>query len=261
MSHSRADRAAADEPAIDRIAPTLPPRRAFVMHQRWYRLLFLHWPCDPATIQPHLPPGLEVDTFGGQAYIGLVPFSMSGVRPRFLPAVPWLSNFHEVNVRTYVHHAGRDPGVWFFSLDAARLLAVWAARAGFHLPYFHAAIDVDARLGGDNETFVEYHSRRRGARGAVLSVVYRALGRPAAAVPGTLEHFLIERYILYAHSRGRLYLGRVHHAPYPVQSAEVLDLDESLLSASGLARPTRPPLAHIASGVNVRVYPLERAPS
>ncbi len=224
------------------------------MRQRWAELLFLHWRVPADVLAARLPRELQLDTFEGEAYVGLVPFTMTGVRPTWAPAVPGLSDFHEVNVRTYVHHRGRDPGVWFFSLDAANPLAVLVARALWKLPYHHARM----HLGRDG-TRVTYASRRLwpGPKPGLCRVDYDVRGTPAAATPGTLEHFLTERYILYARARGRLYRGRVHHTPYPLQGAHVRTLDERLLAASGLVRPDHEPLAHFARQVEVEVFALQ----
>jgi uncharacterized protein YqjF (DUF2071 family) len=121
-----------------RIAVRELPARAHVMHQRWESLLFLHWRWDAAEIQRTLPPGLFVDTFQGDAWLAIVPFYMRGIRPRFCPPVPGISDFLELNVRTYVHDEQGRPGVWFYSLDCNQPLAVWTARTFFHLPYQHA---------------------------------------------------------------------------------------------------------------------------
>ena len=228
------------------------------MRQSWSHLLFLHWAVPAEAISARLPTGLEVDTFAGEAYVGLVPFTMSGVRPTWAPAVPWLSSFHEVNVRTYVHRRGRDPGVWFFSLDAANPVAVWLARTAWHLPYYRARMRL--AIGDEAGGMIHYESRRLGRdAGAGCRLRYRPVGSPTPAEPGTIEHFLIERYILYAHPRKGLHRGHVHHAPYPVQGAELLELDEDLVAAAGIERPGRPPLVHYASGVEVEVFPLEPA--
>ena len=238
---------------LDRITPTLRPVGRTVMFQRWSQLTFLHWPFPPDAIQKLLPPGLEIDTFEGNAYIGLVPFTMSGVRPVWFPPVSPLSNFYETNVRTYVHFRGRNPGVWFFSLDAASAPAVHIARTLWKLPYHFARMQVEA---ADGE--LDYRSERSWPAPvpAVCSVRIRPEGMIAPAAVGTLEHFLAERYLLYAYARSRLYSGRVYHTPYPLQNAELLGLDESLLAAANLVRPDMPPLVHYASGVDVRVFPL-----
>ncbi|MHB1560371.1 MAG: YqjF family protein [Isosphaeraceae bacterium] len=244
--------------AIDRITPALPPRRWPVMRQQWRDLLFLHWPISPEVLRPLVPPHLELDLFEGQAYVGLVPFTMKGVRPVGLPAVRGLSSFHETNVRTYVHHAGRDPGVWFFSLDAANAIAVALARRFFHLPYFPARmfLEREARAVADAPQPIVYAGVRLRSDPRPASYLIRAVpaGPVHTAEPGELEHFLIERYLLYTLVDDRVYVGQVHHRPYPVQSAAVLSLDEALLRAAGIPRPDLRPLAHFASGVDVKVY-------
>lgn len=225
------------------------------MRQRWEQLLFLHWAVDPEQVRPWLPPGLQLDTFEGRAYVGLVPFAMRGVRPVWAPALPWLSNFLETNVRTYVHHQGRDPGVWFASLDAANPVAVALARTLWHLPYFHARMSLHTQPDGATAYRSERHTDEPDRPG--LDLTYRVEGPVRPAAPGTLEHFLAERYILYARRGSVLYRGRVHHAPYPLQPARVERLTESLLAASGIERPACAPLAHSAAGVEVDVYALE----
>jgi len=246
---------------IDRISPTLEPDQQVLLHQNWHHLLFLHWEIPPQELQALIPPRLTLDTFEGKAYIGLVPFTMTGVRPILTPPLPWISSFHEVNVRTYVHLEGRDPGVWFFSLDASSKLAVAAARAAYHLAYF--AAEMDFRVGEGALPEIEFDSRRDDARGTMPAnahVRYRAMeGATGAAIPGTIEHFLIERYILYAQDdERRLYRARVHHQPYPVQRVELLALDETLVWAAGVKRAENVDLRHYAREVNVKVYGLER---
>lgn len=242
-----------DAPNLDRLEPTRRPPGRAAMRQRWAELLFLHWVVPAAVLQALLPAELTVDTHEGLAYVGLVPFTMTGVRPLWAPALPWLSSFHEVNVRTYVHHAGRAPGVWFFSLDAANPLAVLVARSVWRLPYHKATMRLDVR-----GAVRHYESARQwpGVRPATCRLSYEPLGTPAAAQPGTREHFLAERYILYTAHAGRLYEGRVHHAPYPLQTAHLHSLDESLLAATRLARPTGTPLAHYAREVQVELFAL-----
>jgi len=237
---------------IDRIAPTRRPEGRAAGYQRWRHLAFVHWRVPVATLRPLVPGALAIDTFDGEAFVGIVPFTMQGVRPRWAPAVPGISNFHETNVRTYVHRDGADPGVWFFSLDAARRLAVALARTFWHLPYHHARMTLAAEAGE-----IRYASERR-ANGARFRGTCRPRGEPQAAAPGTLEHFLAERYLLYAQKRdGTLRRGQVHHAPYPLQPAELADQDESLLEAAGIARPVGAPLVHFASGVDVEIFALQ----
>jgi len=247
--------------SIDRAAATQEPGSPVLMHQNWHHLLFLHWEVPPAELQALLPHGLDLDTFDGKAYVGLVPFTISGVRPSFVPPMPLISSFHEVNVRTYVHRGGKEPGVWFFSLDASSALAVTAARAMYKLPYFDAAITF--AVSDEPLQTVEFHSQRTDPRGAMPAngrMVYKpADGVITHASMDTLEFFLLERYILYAaDDRHNLYRARVHHQPYPIERAEVLELEETLVWAAGIRRGEEAPLRHYAKEVNVKVYALER---
>jgi uncharacterized protein len=240
--------------AIDRIAPTRRPPAVAVMRQRWARLGFLHWPVPPGQMQALLPAGLTVDTWEGLAWVGLVPFVVTGARPAFLPALPGLSRFDEVNVRTYVHFRGRDPGVWFFSLDASGRVAVATARRFFKLGYRLARMR--AEEGPDGQVRFRSRRLRPGPLPAGCTLEYGPRGPVGAAAPGTLEHFLLERYVLYAAAGGRLFQARVHHAPYPVQAATVTGLEEDLLAAAGLVPAPGAPLAHYARAVDVEVFPL-----
>ena len=248
-------RAATPRMTIDRIGPTRRPPGMALFRQRWSELGFLHWPVEAAALRPLLPPRLSVDTYEGQAYVGVVPFTISRSRVAGLPPLPGLDRFHEVNARTYVHLEGRDPGVWFFSLDASHRLAVWAARALYHLAYRYASITMD------RGPAVRFASRRRrpGPLPAGCEVTYTPQGPVSPAAPGSLEHFLAERYVLYAARGRRLYRGQVHHAPYPLQAARVEGLRENLVAAAGLSRPDAAPLAHYASAVDVEIFPLRSA--
>jgi uncharacterized protein YqjF (DUF2071 family) len=242
---------------IDRIAPTRRPKGMAVMKQRWEELLFLHWEVDADMLRALIPSELELDTFEGRAFVGLVPFTMSGVRPVFLPPFSPLSDFHETNVRTYVHCKGKDPGVWFFSLDAANAIAVKIARAWFKLPYHYASMSMTQELVSQE---ISYQSERRWPEPvpATIRAKYAVTGPIEPARPGTLEHFLAERYVLYAKDATGLYLGRVHHSRYPLQTATLLELDEALLRAAKIRRPEGPPpLVHYASRVDVDIWPLE----
>lgn len=241
---------------IDRVSPTARPMNRPVGFQRWRHLLFLHWEVPVDALRPLVPAELSIDTFEGRAYVGLVPFTMRDVSLYGSPSVPGVSNFHELNVRTYVHHQGRDPGVWFFSLDAASTLPVLVARATFSLPYYRAAMRLDIE-GAE----VRYSSHRRFSRSspARFECRYR-IGEPlGAARPDTFEHWLVERYILFARPRRGLRLGQVHHRPYPVQRAEILDLRESMLTAAGLPAPSDGPHVLYSPGVDVDIFPLREA--
>lgn len=242
--------------SIDRLAPTRRPSAPVVMYQSWRSLLFLHWEVDPDALRRLIPPHLELDLFEGRALVGLVPFTMRAVRPAWLPALPWLSYFHETNVRTYVHNQGRDPGVWFFSLEAANPIAVHLARRFFHLPYHWATMSLQR----DATNAIHYTSRRRVRETPPPTTDIRArpTGTPRPAEPGTLDHFLLERYLLYAFDGSSLYQGQVYHHPYPAQSAEVLGIEENLLAAAGITRGGEHLLAHYSEGVDVEIFPLKR---
>ena len=227
-----------------------------VMRQRWSSLLFLHWRVPEETIAARLPAGLHVDTFDGSAWLGVVPFFMERVRPSMLPPLPWLSWFMELNVRTYVHDDAGRPGVWFFSLDCNQPLAVEIARRAFHLPYEHAAM----RAGRTAERI--YYSCLREEHGAEAVFDYQPAGddsRPAAE--GSLEWFLVERYLLFAADRReRLYHGRVHHAPYRIETAKCAQWSAEPLRWNGFPVPTEAPeSALVARTVDVRVFPLAAA--
>jgi hypothetical protein len=213
------------------------------MAQSWHDLLFAHWRVDAAELLPLIPTPLAIDTFEGQAWLGIVPFRMSGVRLRWTPPLPWLSAFLELNVRTYVT-AQERPGVWFFSLDAANPVAVAVARKTFHLPYFTAHMRCE-----ENQGLIHYRSERahRGAPSALFQGRYKPVGNIFEPQRGTLEHFLTERYCLYAAaSRKRLYRGEIHHPPWLLQPAHAEFDRNSMAEAAGLALPMQPPLLHFA---------------
>ena len=221
------------------------------MGMDWLNLLFLHWPLPCEVLRPLVPAGLEVDTFEGQAWIGLVPFTMRNVRHIGWPPVPTMHHFHECNVRTYVR-CGEDAGVWFFSLDAVSRLAVWGARRLWNLPYHHA--DIDLLREGARTT---YALRRRGADGPTLRCVWDAGAALATGKVGSLAHFLTERYALYAQDRrGRLLRGAITHAPWSLQEARLVDLADQLLAAAGIQVPDTPPLAHHAERIVTQAYAL-----
>ncbi len=239
---------------IDRLAPTRRPPGSAAGTQKWRHLLFAHWPVPVEALRPLVPPRLSIDLHEGVAYVGLVPFAMEAVRPSWLPRRLAL-DFLETNVRTYVHFEGRDPGVWFFSLDAASRLAVRAARLGWHLPYHYARMDL--RLGEDG---IHYECARATPARPRLRVRYRPGDPLPASEPGSLQFFLLERYVLYAARDGRLFTGSVHHRPYPAYAAEVHEIEDGLVAAAGVPRPAGPPpLTHYSPGVDVEVFALRRA--
>jgi uncharacterized protein YqjF (DUF2071 family) len=227
------------------------PQTPWVMAQTWQDLAFLHWPLHPSDLREMVPPGLSLDTFEGAAWLGITPFAVTGLRLRGLPAVPGLSSFQELNVRTYVTVDGK-PGVFFFSLDANNVAAVELARRWYALPYFLAAGAMDRRGGP-----VHFTSRRRSgaARPAEFAAAYRAVGDPSPAVAGTLEWWLTERYCLYSVDQdGRLYRAEIHHPPWPLQRAEV-EVDRNTMAVGlGARLDAQPALAHFARTLDVRVW-------
>ncbi|KAB8144490.1 DUF2071 domain-containing protein [Chloroflexia bacterium SDU3-3] len=235
--------------------PWPAPATPWVLAMQWHSLLFAHWPVPAASLRALLPPGLELETYGGEAWLGVVPFQMRGTRPRYGPAVPGVSAFPELNVRTYVT-AGGKPGVWFFSLDAASPLAVEGARAVFHLPYFHARMACDD-LGGT----ILYRSRRAhpGAAPAELHAHYRPAGPVYRSTPGSLEHWLTERYCLYAADRrGHLWRGEIHHEPWPLQPATAELALNRMADQIGVTLPPQPPLLHFVRRLDVVGWAPER---
>lgn len=213
------DAAARQARVVDDLAhrPWPLPEEPWAQAQTWKDLLFAHWRVDVEALARLLPPELRVDTFAGEAWLGITPFRITNLRLRGLPPLPWLSSFAELNVRTYVTD-GERPGIWFFSLDAATQWAVEAAKRTYRLPYHHARIAVEH---GDDG--VLYDSARPGA---AFSARYRGAGDVFSAEPGTLEAFLTERYCLYTADGGRLYRAEIHHPPWPLQRAEAtIDLN------------------------------------
>jgi uncharacterized protein len=234
-----------------------PQHRTPVMYERWENLLFLHWEYDPEAIQQTLPTGLYVDTRDGKAYLGIVPFWMRDVRPGLFSTALRMPGFEELNVRTYVYDRTGTPGVWFYSLDANHYLAGKLARLFFNLPYFHA--NMTTKFGPDNEE-ISFTSYRQGTDPRSQSQFsYRAISQPSLAIPGTLEFFLIERYVLFACSkRQKLYAGRVWHNPYELVEVEVNNLDENVLSLDGFRKPASDAYHKIMSqGVEVEIFGLE----
>jgi hypothetical protein len=220
------------------------------MIQQWRQMSFLHWRFDPDVVRPLLPDGLSVHTYAGDAWVGLLPFLMDDVRPPWVPPVPWLSRFPETNLRTYVRGPDGGTGIWFFSLDAARLPAVAAARLSLGLPYFWS--DMCVRMHGGAAL---YRGRRRlpGPHGAGYAVQVRFGVAYRAAQLDPLDHFLTARYRLYTRVRGRLVAVEVQHPPWPLHRAELVALRQNLTAAAGLPDPHGAPLLHASPGVRVRI--------
>lgn len=226
-----------------------------VMSQRWTDLTYLHWAYDPEVVQRLLPDGLAVDTLDGRAWVGLVPFVMRDVRLGPRPGLPWPGAFVETNVRTYVVDRTGRRSVWFWSLDVPRLLPMAVARLGYGLPYCWGRASFDRT--GDR---IRYTNERRWPRAAApdggrpRTTIVVDLG--AALAPGEaseLEHFLTARWGLVTRRRGRLVHAAVDHEAWPLQRAELVDLDDSLVVAAGLPAPRGAPLVHHAPGVTVGI--------
>jgi len=230
-----------------------------VMRQRWRSLLFLHYSAGPDEIQALLPAGLTIDTFPDasgieKAWIGLVPFRMEGVTPVGVPEIPGIHAFPETNVRTYVHRNGKEPGVWFFSLEASNAIACRVARRLFHLPYHEAKMTVE-----ENGSLVRYRSTRR-RQGLKCNVDCQVGQSHASPEPGSLEFFLVERYLLYSARNGALSTGRVHHRPYEVSSASAVVLRDDLVRGAGIKAGQ---VEHVlfSKSVDVDVFRLTRLTS
>jgi uncharacterized protein YqjF (DUF2071 family) len=247
---------------INRLSPTRRPSGRVAGYQHWRELLFVHWRVSPAEIAVHVPEPLSVDICEDSAWVGLVLFRMSGVRPWWSPPIPGVSAFPETNVRTYVHFQGRDPGVWFLSLDAASTFGVQIGRKRWGLPYHRSQMAVRRR--GD---FIQYTCEREwpgrtGVGGKVeaeIGEIYSGLDRnleAGRAVPGTLEHFLIERYLLYGQKRDRISIGQVHHSPYPLREAQLRTCEQSWLEDVGLSARRLPDHILFSEGVATEIFPL-----
>ena len=228
----------------------LPPG-PWIMAQVWHDLLFAHWPMAPETLRGKLPRAVELDTFSGTAWLGIVAFRISGVRLRGTPPFPGLSAFPELNVRTYVRYEER-PGVWFCSLDAGSWLAVAVARAWFRLPYFRA--QMSCTRDAENVVYASVRTHA-GAPRAELAARYRPRGELFQPRPSTLEHWLTERYCLYAPSRGGGVLrADIDHPPWPLQPAEAIFEKNTMAEANGIELPASAPLLHFARRQDVFVW-------
>lgn len=228
--------------------PWPPPTGSWVMFQRWHDLLFAHWRVPANTLRPLVPDALPLDLFDGEAWLAVAPFRMSGVRLRGLPPVPGASRFPELNVRTYVR-VGEKPGVYFFSLDATNPLAVAAARTGFRLPYHRSRMTCEPFGSG-----ISYLCERGPhGREAAFEAWYEPHGAPYTAVPGTLEHFLVERYCLYTSAGARVWRVEIDHAPWPLQRARAEVRRNTMAAAAGVFL-SGDPLLHFARRLDVRVW-------
>jgi uncharacterized protein len=240
------------------------PKQPWMMRQTWYDLLFAHWPVPVEVMRPLVPPQLQLDTYDGMAWIGIVPFGMTNVAPRGLPNIPGFSTFPELNVRTYVvtpSPPGADPtvtkpGVYFFSLDAGNPIAVTGARTGFKLPYYNAEMNFTEE--GER---IHYHSHRthHNAPPAEFIGTYGPVGAVYRTRLGDLDHWLTERYCLYTANNNKLYRAEIHHLPWPLQPAAAEIAVNTMAAAAGIQLPAQPPLLHFAKRidmVNWLLYPV-----
>jgi len=242
-------------PALTRLdhRPWPIPDRPWIWRQTWHDLLFAHWPVDTRDVRRFVPDWLTIQEFAGSSWAGLVPFEMTGVTLRASPALPWLSRFPEMNLRVYVEYEGK-PGIWFVSLDAARKPAVWAARRFTHLPYYLAKMSVLRE--GDR---VRYRSTRADHSGVVFSGAYGPAGPVAEARPGTIDHFLTERYCLYTDGpHGHRYRLEIQHRPWPLQPATAQFDTNTVGAAQGLVLRGDPALLHFSRRLDVVGWGLER---
>lgn len=230
------------------------PDSVALMRQHWGKLLFMHWPIDEKLLRPLIPAQLTIDSYDGSAWIGVIPFTMWGIRASFLPPIPGTSAFHELNVRTYVTLNG-IPGVWFFSLDAANRLAVWAARKFYNLPYFNAQMSLD-----QIDKTIHYSSTRQDTRGAPaeLKTTWAIGERLPRSSPGSIEFFLTERYCLYSERHNELFRAQIHHQPWPLQAAKLNSFSSTMIESLGVSTPPGDPLLHYAEELSVDIWPLKK---
>jgi uncharacterized protein len=230
------------------------PQRPWTWRQSWRDLLFAHWPIAASALRPFVPESLEIQEFDGTSWVGIVPFRMTGVMRRPFPDLPWLSAFPELNLRVYVTCENK-PGVWFISLDATQPLAIWGARRFFHLPYFQATMQLKQH--GQRLHYIS--ERCHAAPRVAFRGTYEPVSSCYLSQPGTLEHFLTERYCLYAQDRsGQLWRGEVQHHPWPLQRATLEIEENTIATAQGIAISGEPALLHFSQAIHVVVWPLER---
>ena len=239
---------------LDRLTIRARPPGQPLMHQSWGKLLFMHWRVDERLLPPLIPRHLEIDTFDGSAWIGFVPFTMWDIRafPPYVPPVPGLNAMHELNVRTYVHHAG-VPGVWFFSLDCNSAAAVFGARAFYYLPYYNATIELEQR-----DTTIDYISNRTDDPPAAFRASWQ-IGEPLpTSTPDSLAFFLTERYCLFSEHKGEIYRSRIHHNPWPLRKATLNSYTSTMIESVNLPTPAGEPLLHYAEELSVDIWSLQK---
>jgi uncharacterized protein len=237
----------------DRLAARTRPDGWPLMYQSWGNLLFMHWRIPVQELRPHIPEPLEIDTFDGSAWIAITPLALWNVRPIFVPPLPFVSEFLEINVRTYVYYEN-VPGVWFFSLDANSWLSVTGARLFYLLPYYTAEIDL-ARVDRTTDFRSERQERKGGSFSARWTITKENL---ETSTPGSLEFFLTERYCLYTANDSDIYRCRIHHQPWKLGAATVESFETGLFAANELSTPSGSPLLHATAPLDVEVWGLER---
>jgi len=224
------------------------------MHQKWGKLLFMHWPIDANLLRPLIPAGLEIDTFDGSAWIAIVPFTMWDIRafPPYVPAMPGLNAMHELNVRTYVHLNG-TPGVWFFSLDCNNAAAVFGARTFYYLPYYNSELTLEQA-----DSKIDYSLDRTDKPKANFRATWHIGTSLPTSEPDSLEFFLTERYCLFSEHKSELYRSQIHHQSWPLQTATLDSHTSTMIDALNLPEPTDPPLLHYAEEIAVEIWPLHK---
>ena len=240
---------------IDRLSIRERPDGQQLMHQAWGKLLFRHWRIEEHEVRSLIPAELEIDTFDGTAWIGIIPFTMWDIRalPPLVPAVPGLSSAHELNVRTYVHY-DNVPGVWFFSLDCNSIAAVMAARAFYHLPYYNAAIDLEQQGNTIDYSLI----RAPDGLPAGFNASWNMGETKAFSHPDSLDFFLTERYCLYSEKEGDLYRARIFHQPWPLQEATINSYESTMIESLGVRSPKGEPVLRYAEAIDVYIWAIKR---
>jgi uncharacterized protein YqjF (DUF2071 family) len=242
---------------LERLAIRERPEGQPLMHQTWGKLLFMHWRIDEKELRPLIPEQLEIDTFDGSAWIGIIPFTMWDIRafPPYLPAVPGFSSAHELNVRTYVHY-DRVPGVLFFSLDCNSTAAVMAARRFYHLPYYDADIDLN-----QHGSKIDYSLERSDNPAAHFKGSWNVGETVPFSHPDSLEFFLTERYCLYAEDDGELYRARIFHQPWPLRKATINSCESTMIEALGVKPLGGDPVLNYAEKLDTEIWGIHRVGS
>ncbi|HYX29792.1 MAG TPA: DUF2071 domain-containing protein [Pyrinomonadaceae bacterium] len=239
---------------LDRLTIRERPQGQPLMHQKWGKLLFMHWRIEERELRPLIPEQLEIDTFDGTAWIGIIPFTMWDIRalPPFVPAVPGFSSAHELNVRTYVYYDG-VPGVWFFSLDCNSTAAVIAARTFYHLPYLNAAVDLE-----QTGKTIDYALKRTDDPPASFRASWNIGETVPFSHPDSLDFFLTERYCLYPECGGDLYRARIFHPPWPLQKASLNAYESTMIESAGVNAFAEEPVLSYAEEIDVDIWGIKR---